>query len=90
LTNVVELVTRTGEMSEEDKELSYKYLDQLRTWIEEGRVSSWLYVGVSAETVYNAAVAAEIDGYKLIGMLDATKTALIHNTTLFTDAEDVD
>jgi hypothetical protein len=75
-------------MSDEDKEISYQYLAQLREWINEGKVSSWIYVAISSDTVFNAAVAPHVDAYRLIGMLDATKTALIHQTSLFQEPSD--
>ena len=85
MSNVVDLVPKKGEMTDEDKELSYKYLNQLREWIKEGKVSSWLYVAISADTVYNACIAPQVDTFRLIGMVDATKTALIQQSTLFTE-----
>lgn len=85
MSNIVKLVTKNGVMSEEDKELSYVYLDQLREWIKDGKISAWLYVGVSPDTVFNAAVSPHTDVYRIIGVMEATKQTLIYNSTMFED-----
>lgn len=70
---------RAAQMDEDSKEHSYALLDELRELIETDQIATWCYCATSATTVYNGGAALDADTYRLMGVLEQTKWALVYN-----------